>query len=38
MSVDIDLFTDAEYDSIDFRKIDKFLQQCFPKGQILGIY
>ncbi|QIK53132.1 nucleotidyl transferase AbiEii/AbiGii toxin family protein [Dysgonomonas sp. HDW5B] len=30
MSVDIDLFTDAEYDSIDFHAIDKKLQETFP--------
>jgi predicted nucleotidyltransferase component of viral defense system len=30
MSVDIDLFTDAEYGSVDFGAIDKFLQEQFP--------
>jgi predicted nucleotidyltransferase component of viral defense system len=30
MSVDIDLFTDANYGSIDFDTIDKFLQANFP--------
>lgn len=30
MSVDIDLFTDAEYDSIDFDEIDKLLEATFP--------
>ena len=30
MSVDIDLFTDAKYGSIDFGKIDRFLQEHFP--------
>jgi len=30
MSVDIDLFTDAEYGSIDFTAIDKKLQDVFP--------
>lgn len=30
MSVDIDLFTDAKYDSIDFHTIDKKLQEKFP--------
>lgn len=29
MSVDIDLFTDAQYGSIDFGTIDKFLQKQF---------
>ncbi len=29
ISVDIDLFTDAEYDSIDFKQIDKRLQESF---------
>lgn len=30
MSIDIDLFTDAEYGAIDFSAIDSFLQQHFP--------
>lgn len=30
MSVDIDLFTDAAYDSIDFSAIDGYLRQTFP--------
>jgi len=30
MSVDIDLFTDAEYGSIDFGAIDRYLQNQFP--------
>jgi len=30
MSVDIDLFTDAEYGSLDFTAIDKKLQEMFP--------
>jgi hypothetical protein len=30
MSIDIDLFTDAGYDSIDFNKIDNLLQENFP--------
>ncbi len=30
ISVDIDLFTDAVYDSIDFKAIDKKLQKTFP--------
>ena len=29
MSVDIDLFTDAEYDTIDFEAIDKFLKEHY---------
>jgi hypothetical protein len=29
MSIDIDLFTDAPYGSIDFRKIDNYLRQTF---------
>jgi len=29
-SVDIDLFTDAPYDSIDFSKIDSFLRSHYP--------
>ena len=30
MSVDIDLFTDALYGSIDFREIDSYLRKVFP--------
>ncbi|WP_242457891.1 nucleotidyl transferase AbiEii/AbiGii toxin family protein [Pedobacter sp. BS3] len=30
MSVDIDLFTDQPYDSVDFNAIDEFLQATFP--------
>ncbi|MCD6010170.1 MAG: nucleotidyl transferase AbiEii/AbiGii toxin family protein [Flavipsychrobacter sp.] len=30
MSIDIDLFTDAEYGSIDFHKIDSYLRNTFP--------
>lgn len=30
MSVDIDLFTDTEYDSLDFNAIDKKLKELFP--------
>jgi predicted nucleotidyltransferase component of viral defense system len=30
MSIDIDLFTDAPYRSIDFNKIDEFLKDKFP--------
>lgn len=30
MSVDIDLFTDALYGTIDFQEIDKYLRQVFP--------
>lgn len=30
ISVDIDLFTDAEYGSIDFDKIEKYLKTNFP--------
>lgn len=29
-SDDIDLFTDAEYDSVDFDAVDKFLRDAFP--------
>lgn len=29
-SVDIDLFTDAEYRSLDFRVFERFLQSNFP--------
>jgi hypothetical protein len=42
LSVDIDLFTDAIYDSIDFGVIDNFLRDSFtyvsePKPGIIGI-
>ena len=42
MSVDIDLFTDSTYDSIDFTAIDKYLRQTFPYitipvGGLLGV-
>src|SRR5262245_58798334 len=42
MSVDIDLFTDAEYDSVDFNEIDKFLQRQFSyvdtsRSQLTGM-
>ena len=30
ISVDIDLFTDAAYDSIDFEKIDVLFLDIFP--------
>lgn len=30
MSVDIDMFTDSDYDSIDFRQIDELIEQSFP--------
>ena len=30
MSIDIDLFTDAEYGSVNFDRIDKFLKAQFP--------
>jgi len=30
MSVDIDMFTDADYDSIDFNQVDTFITQTFP--------
>ena len=29
-SVDIDLFTDAEYGSVDFSAIDRYLDKTFP--------
>jgi predicted nucleotidyltransferase len=35
MSADIDLFTDADYRSIDFDTIDKILQDEFPFVEIL---
>lgn len=43
LSSDIDLFTDAEYESIDFNKIENFLQSKFPfydcndKQKIVGM-
>jgi hypothetical protein len=30
LSVDIDLFTDAAYDSINFNAIDNYLREAFP--------
>lgn len=30
MSVDIDLFTDADYGSVDFKAIDTYLRQAYP--------
>lgn len=30
LSVDIDLFTDAAYDSVDFNAIDNYLRETFP--------
>lgn len=30
MSIDIDLFTDADYGSIDFKNLEKFLENNFP--------
>ena len=33
ISIDIDLFTDAEYSSIDFDKIETFLKSTFPYCQ-----
>jgi predicted nucleotidyltransferase component of viral defense system len=41
-SVDIDLFTDAEYSSIDFSSIDSFLKENYPyvdsnKTNIIGM-
>ncbi|MGM9477355.1 nucleotidyl transferase AbiEii/AbiGii toxin family protein [Pedobacter sp. GSP4] len=33
LSIDIDLFTDAEYGSIDFNRIEKFLKNKFPYVQ-----
>jgi predicted nucleotidyltransferase component of viral defense system len=35
MSVDIDLFTDAEYASIDFTFIDNLLEKSFPFTEML---
>lgn len=36
-SVDIDLFTDEKYGSLDFKKIDKYLQDHFPYIQTSNI-
>ena len=36
LSVDIDLFTDASYDSVDFRAIDKFFRAHFPYVETIG--
>lgn len=36
-SVDIDLFTDAEYGTIDFDSIDKFLRNQFPYVDTSGV-
>ncbi len=30
ISVDIDLFSDQQYGSIDFKKIDSFIEKTFP--------
>lgn len=37
MSVDIDLFTDAEYGSIDFKELDAYLKRQFPYVDSLNI-
>ena len=37
MSVDIDLFTDADYDSIDFTAIDNLLKEKFPFTKMLYV-
>ena len=37
MSIDIDLFTDAEYNSIDFSKIENFLKTNFSYYQTSNI-
>jgi predicted nucleotidyltransferase component of viral defense system len=42
ISVDLDLFTDADYDSVDFAAIDNFLRESFPyvsepQSGVLGI-
>ena len=42
MSVDIDLFTDAEYDSVDFTAIHRYLSENYPyvetpKKDIIGL-
>jgi hypothetical protein len=34
MSVDIDLFTDAPYDSLDFNVIDSWLRQQYPYATV----
>ncbi len=36
MSVDIDLFSDVPYGEIDFKAIDKFIDQAFPFSAHLG--
>jgi len=33
ISIDIDLFTDAEYGSVDFDRIEKFIKKAFPYTQ-----
>ncbi|MGL4581891.1 MAG: nucleotidyl transferase AbiEii/AbiGii toxin family protein, partial [Flavobacterium sp.] len=33
LSVDIDLFSDAAYGSIDFKDIDNFIEKTFPYHQ-----
>ena len=35
LSVDIDLFTDFDYESIDFTAIDKLLEKTFPFTEML---
>ena len=37
MSVDIDLFTDAPYDSIDFDRIDEVICSTFPTVE-MGVW
>lgn len=37
MSVDIDLFTDAPYGTIDFDKIESWLKQHYPYVQKIGV-
>jgi hypothetical protein len=37
MSIDLDLFTDAPYGSVDFEKIDAFLNIAFPYVDSLNI-
>lgn len=39
LSVDLDLFTDAPYDSLDFQTLDRYLREQYPYvsvGQALG--
>ena len=36
-SVDIDLFTDAQYGTIDFDAIDKYLRKTFPYVSDSGV-